>query len=186
MKQANVPASLLDILVSVLYVANKAAEGRTVIQKWCYFTSVQLGLQLVFSPHYYGPYSEPLSNAMASLIASDFLIERRRLTRTGRTVYCYELTTDGKALAKEIQQRSPTAHRVAKRVVRTCTSVVGNNISILSWAAKVYFILTERGRPVTYDEVSTLAKNLGWRLATKEIEPAMKLLRALKLAQESG
>ena len=185
MTKRDVSASMLDVFVSALDAAGDVAEGRTVIQKWCFFTSVKLGLQFDFAPHHYGPYSARLSDMMTSLVTSDFLVERPRITKGGRTVYCYKLTDDGRALASEIEARSRHVHSTAKGVVQVCTDVVGNNIDILSWAAKVYFILTQEGRTVAYDEVCSLAEKLGWQLSDKEIDSAMKLLRALKLATVS-
>ena len=184
MKPKDTLASVLEVFVSALDAAKGEAQGRTVIQNWCYLTSVVLGTPLDFISHHYGPYSPTLAGMMTSFATSDFLQEKTRITGAGRIVYCYELTPDGKALAREIQNRSPDFYRAARKVVETCTEVAKNNINILSCAAKVYYILSQKGKSVTYSEVRRLAKKFGWRLSTEEIDSAMELLQALELAQK--
>ena len=64
--------------------------------------------------------------------------------------------------------------------------VVGNNISILSWAAKVYYLLERKGKEVTYVEIKKIARNFGWELSESEIDSGVKLLSALGIAKKAN
>lgn len=172
------------VMILLIDAAGGSAEGRTTLQKWLYFASIKKGLDFEFIPHFYGPYSEPVSRTINDLIASDFLFERGRVTRYDRTIYTYTLTDDGKNIADDLKRTNCELYDTLKEVVDVCTSVVGNNISILSWAAKVYFLLQRQGRQIMYTEIRKIGKSLGWQLSELEIDAGVKLLSALRLAKK--
>jgi hypothetical protein len=171
------------VMILLLETAGGTVEGRTTLQKWFYFASIKTGLDFNFGPHFYGPYSEPVSNTINDLIASDFLFERGRITRHERIIYTYTLTEDGRNIAEDLKNNNKELYHTLKEVVDTCTNIVGNNISILSWAAKVYFLLQKEGKQITYAEIKKMGKSLGWQLSDEEIDSGVKLLSALKLAK---
>ncbi|MGD0496467.1 MAG: hypothetical protein ABSB28_10615 [Candidatus Bathyarchaeia archaeon] len=172
------------IIILMVDAAEGAVEGRTTLQKWCYFAAVKTGLDLGYKPHFYGPYSEAISRAMNDLITSDFLVERGRMTYHGRVLYSYSLTEDGEKIAEDLKEKDSKLHKSLKEIVETCTTTAGNNISILSWAAKVYFLLQRKGKEITYGEIKRVGRKLGWTLAENEIESGLRLLTALNLAKK--
>lgn len=160
-------------------------EGRTTIQKLAYFSSVKTGIDMEYGPHYYGPYSSPVAAHLENLVAIDFIVEKGRRTIRDRTMYSYSLTKDGEALAKKIEKKYLDKYRIIRSVVNRCYRIVHNNISVLSWAAKVHYILRQTKKPMTYEEAISTGKLFGWKLSDKEIESAVKLLLALGLIKKS-
>ena len=47
-------------------------HGRTLLQKRIYFASVLAKEELGFRPHYYGPYSQTVADAVDSLVIQPF------------------------------------------------------------------------------------------------------------------
>ncbi len=174
------------VMILLIEAAGGSVEGRTTLQKWFYFTSVKTNLDFGFVPHFYGPYSETVSRTINDLISSDFLFEMGRMTRHERIIYTYTLTEDGKNIAKDLKRENKELYSKIKEIVDTCTEVVGNNINILSWAAKVYYLLQRQGKQITYGEIKKMGKGLGWQLSEVEIDSAAKLLSALKLARKQN
>lgn len=172
------------VMLLMIDAAGGSVEGRTTLQKWFYFASVKTKLDFGFIPHFYGPYSEVVTRTLNDLIASDFLYEAGRVTRHDRIIYTYTLTEDGKKISADLRERHNELYQTLKEIVDTCTNVVGNNINILSWAAKVYYLLQSKGKQITYGEIKNIGKNLGWKLSEDEIDSAVKLLSALKLAKK--
>jgi len=122
----------------MVYASNGIVEGRTTLQKWGGSSSAKTKLELDYEPYFYGPYSRAISRATDELIASDFLIERGRATHHRKVMYTYTLTNDGEMFAKDLKKQYPELYKVIKNIVEISTRTVGNNINILSWAAKVY------------------------------------------------
>lgn len=172
------------VMILMVRAAGGSVDGRTTLQKWFYFASVKTGMDFGFIPHFYGPYSDVVSRTINSLIASDFLLETGRLTHFDRVMYMYTLTDDGKKIAEDLKETHKKLYNTLKEVVDTCTNVAGNNINILSWAAKVYYLLQRQGKQITYAEIRNMAESLGWQLSEPEIDSGVKLLSALELASK--
>src|SRR6266581_3942817 len=66
------------ILLVVAQEPDTTIRGRTLLQKKLYFLSVLCDLDYGFSPHFYGPYSSPISGEIATLLAVGFLEESSR------------------------------------------------------------------------------------------------------------
>ncbi len=174
---------LKDVLISVLDTADGQVNGRTALQKLCYFVSVEIGKDLGYIAHYYGPYSPSVAFTAKELSGLDFIDERGIITSNDRLVYSYRLTHDGQSLANEIRRRSRKLYEHVNKVVDICTKVTGNNADILSWAAKVHYILIQKRGKVTYKEVMTVGKSFGWKLSKQEIDSGVQLLKALSLVK---
>lgn len=171
-----------ELLVGILHAEPvDEIEGRTTIQKLAYFSSVKTRIDMGFGPHYYGPYSPLVASYLEDLVALDFIVEKGRRTVRDRTMYSYALTKDGEKLAKKIEKTYPKEYRTVKTIVNRCYRVVHNNISVLSWAAKVHYLLHQAGKPMTNEEAISTGRLFGWKLSEKGIESAVKLLLALQL-----
>ncbi|MCZ7362964.1 MAG: hypothetical protein O8C58_06495, partial [Candidatus Methanoperedens sp.] len=57
------------------------------------------------------------------------------------------------------------------------------DVNILSWAAKVNYILAKQGTPMTPDEITMIAESFGWKLSQPQIDNAVELLKKLDLCQ---
>jgi len=170
-----------ELLVAILGVNPEGIDGRTAIQKLGYFCSVRLKEEVGYGPDFYGPYSPLVAAHIQDLVGMDFIGEKARRTLHGRVMYSYYLTEDGEELARGIHEANPEIYSAIKEVVETCSNVVNNNIYVLSWAAKIHFIVSQTKKPISYTEAIQLGQEFGWELNPSKIESAAKLLQALNL-----
>ncbi len=159
-------------------------SGRTAIQKIAYFESIKLEYDLKYKPHFYGPYSPVVDQTLMDLTVSDYVEERARTTLLDRTLYSYSLTDDGLELVQQVKKREPEKFALIKEIVEEC-SKYGNNINVLSCAAKVYFLLTQKGSTLSNDEAIEMGRTFNWELSEEEIESGVRLLSDLELASKS-
>jgi len=170
-----------EMLISILSIDHNGIKGRTAIQKLGYFCSVKLGQEAGYGPDFYGPYSSIVASNIQDLVAMDFTTESKRRTQNQRLMYSYSLTEDGEELVNEIKRKNPEFYSTISEVVEKCRATVNNNIYILSWAAKVHFILCQTKKPITYMKAIEIGEEFGWKLNPTKIESAVQLLKALDL-----
>ncbi|MGE5578460.1 MAG: hypothetical protein ACM3WU_00320 [Bacillota bacterium] len=154
--------------------------GRTILQKIVYFCSVILKLEVDYFPHYYGPYSEEVSQAVKSLSALGFISESKHMTNTGLWGYDYQLTKDGTELFSSLST-NPTLKRVADVVSKILSLEGWNHTQTISCAAKVNFILHRNNQPMTREAISKEAEGLGWKLDAGTISSVVSFLESLNL-----
>ena len=174
-----------ELILSVLGNSPEPIDGRTAIQKISYFSSLRVGVDMGYRPHFYGPYSPVLASLLENLVGLGFVEEKPRLTLRGRTMYSYSLTDDGYKLLDEIRKREPSEFAAVRRVVDRSKKIAGNSINVLSWAAKANFLLSQKGQEISYEEVKEAGKRFGWKLSDEEIGSGVKLLAGLGLARKS-
>ena len=174
-----------ELIIAILSVEPDGIDGRTVIQKLGYFVSVTMKMDAGYGADFYGPFSPLVAAHLQNLVGLDFVVEKGRRTVRDRIMYSYYLTDDGQQLAKKIKEEYRTGYSTIVNVVKKCGKIVHYNLNVLSWAAKVHFILGKTGRAMTYNEAISAGKLFGWKLGEKEIESAVKLLLALGLIQKT-
>lgn len=177
-----------EFIVAILGVEPNGINGRTVIQKLGYFASEEMRKDVGYGPDFHGPFSPSIAGNLENLVGLDFVIEKGRWTSRGRTMYSYFLTDDGKRLAEEIKKDHPEEYSVIRDVVKKCGKTAHFNYNILSWAAKLHFILKRSRRKMTYEEAIKVgpqqAHLYGWELSGEEIDSALELLLALGLLKK--
>jgi len=176
----------ISLILSVLRSSTIPIEGRTAIQKIVYFVSVKSSLDLGYRRHFYGPYSSVVASHLGNLVSMGYVAERQRLTTQNRTIYSYSLTRDGQKLLRSIGKGQEKDYPAIRDVVGKCRRIARNNINTLSCAAKVYFLLSQRMKKATYQEVMRMARRSGWELCPEEIDSGAKLLSTLGLVQKSN
>ncbi len=105
-----------DAILATVAATGAPLQGRTSLQKLVYFEAENSLVDAKFKPHFYGPYSEDVANAVDSMVALGYLKEN--VTVLGEQtdpwlaavsgevkVYSYELNDEGKQLAEEIEKR---------------------------------------------------------------------------------
>ena len=97
-------------------------------------------------------------------------------------MHSFIINDDGTKIANSIKENSREQVRKIEETVKICESF-GQNYDILSWAAKIHWILDEKNRPISEQEIISLAKSHDWNLDQEEIDSAKKLLLALKLVK---
>lgn len=173
-----------EIIVAMLYILPEGIDGRTVIQKLGYFISVKMGKDIGYQADFYGPFSPLVAAHLENLVGLDFVAERGRRTIRDHVMYSYSLTDDGQKLACGVKEQYPKEFLIIKDVVKKCQKIAHNNFYVLSWAAKVHYVLSQTKKEMTRKEAIEASKLFGWNLGEKEIESAIRLLLALGLIEE--
>lgn len=178
------PADHLTVRETVLLVIDAAGgtvDGRTAIQKLCYFAALASNEDLGHRAHYYGPYSREVEAAVENETFAGDLDETVRTFfsqwtgREGRH-YTYALTEQGKDFTAQIREAKPdAAGRIEPIVKRLGELVPGYKQHPLSLAAKVDLILRQQGA-VMADQIPTVAKGLGWEVNDEDVAEAVNIL----------
>ncbi len=168
-------------------------EGKTKLQKLIYFAGVmtrKLDL-LGYVPHYYGPYSATVEDAVGQLCSLG-LLERRAFRygpgdRRGfeQVRYDYRLTEAGKQLAGHKAGRLPNTAESLRTAVEGIRQAGDASYMGLSYAAKAFFLLRQEGGTATADQIRARAREFGWDVRDEDVNTAVDFLRALKLVKES-
>ncbi len=174
-----------ELVLSVVGSSPEPVEGRTAIQKIAYFSSLRTGLDLGYRPHYYGPYSPVVASLLENLVALGYIEETARLTTHERTMYTYSLTQDGRKVLSEIRKNETSKYTSIRAIAYRCQKIAGNSINILSWAAKTYFLLSQKGQEISFEGLEKAGKQLGWNISKDEIASGAKLLAGLGLVSKN-
>jgi uncharacterized protein YwgA len=174
----------------VLLVADAAGgklEGRTVAQKLAYFAGWALEQPTGHTPYFYGPFSSDVEAALNRLVMAGDLeetIERLPDWSGGSDVlkHVYALTDRGAEAVGAIREDHADEAGIVDSMVGALKEAVPElRQKTLSAAAKIHFIVTEKNREVSDDEVRVIAKGLGWHLSKRQIERTADLLAGLGL-----
>jgi hypothetical protein len=175
---------IFELVLALLSTIPEGIKGRTVLQKLGYFASVKLKIDAGYAADFYGPYSPAVAEHLQNMVELDFVVEKGRQTLHNRTMYNYSLTEDGLELAKKVKEEYPKEYAVVRNIVRKCGRTVHCNYNVLSWAAKVHFVLHRADKAMTRAEAIDASQSFGWKLDQEEVESAVRLLLALGLIKE--
>ncbi len=175
-------------LVLMLIDANEGViEGRTVLQKISYFAGKKLGWKLAFAPHYYGPFSTEIEDSTDLLVSQGLLTEMiERLpvsnptTGFGLRKYTYNLTQRGEKYLRQRLSQFPKTPKAAEELVKSIKRESGLNPSVLSAAAKIHYIVSAEGEPLSTEAIAEKAADIGWDLGKEEINQVGELLVSLR------
>jgi len=179
------------ILITLSASEDGKIEGRTRLQKLAFFVSEIMGIDAGYEPHIYGPYSSALRNIVEAQVSRGIISEQRvPWSSSGfsghdldKVRYDYELKPQGKLALDERLQADPQGFARAQELVQKVNST-GADYRVLSWAAKLYWILAEeRGRPVPLPRAQERAHELGWPISHQQAQQGIALLRELELVR---
>jgi uncharacterized protein YwgA len=177
-----------DFVISLVDASGGAIQGRTLMQKRAYFVALlsRIDVDLDFSAHFYGPYSAVVDNTLTQLKNLRFIEE----TATGYGVdttgfemkrYDYRLTADGKSIAAKLRTTTE-GQRIGEIVARM--SQAGNpNYMELSIAAKAFFIVQDKQKAMSKQEIIREAEKFNWIIQPNSLERAVSFLERLKMLQ---
>jgi uncharacterized protein YwgA len=179
------------VMMTIHDEAHGTLHGRTLMQKRIYFASVLAKEELGFRPHYYGPYSQTVADAVDSLVSNCFLAESiesfpgeaNLFGERERRRHSYSLTDDGKTVVKATLGTEESA-RWREALQKVNSHPVAQDFNLLSVAAKVHVILKGMGRAKT-TEISLQAQAYGWQLSPGDIEKVGDYLEHLGLITRS-
>jgi uncharacterized protein YwgA len=175
-----------DLVLAIVDSRNGILKGRTILQKLSFFVDDRLNIGIRFKPHFYGPYSEDIAEATASLVALDFLTETSEVIPLASSqdptfdsrVYTYALTKAGRELIKE-RRKHVSLYKEVKEVVSQLeeSGLKTWDAGSLSAAAKIVFILkTRERRELGNEEIARYANFLGWKLSKERVDELSKYL----------
>lgn len=162
----------------------KRISGRTLLQKKLYFLSVLARENFGYRPHYYGPYSQLVADNLGALCQAGFLKEEVDTFRPesiggfGEVKrYSYSETEDTYALVEDRwDQIEPYLNYV--RIINS--DQITDDVDLLSFAAKVHFIVSGQGR-ATGQQIIEIAASLGWKISEKQLPQIVGYLETLEL-----
>lgn len=184
----------MDPRLAVL-LALKATDGklvgRTLLQKRLYFLNELLDLGIKFRPHYYGPYSREVADAVDSLVSSGLLRETVEYFEDVEDAYgdlrryTYALSEDSdEAIGTLAEAADSKQSALIEEKAREINALAqANDYRDLSIAAKIHHIVGLRGK-VTVGELAKEALQLGWSLPESDQgmnEKAVNFLKELGL-----
>lgn len=181
MRRSERKLEVSEFILALLSAKPTGLYCRTTVQKLGYFASILIGEDFGYGPDFYGPFSSSVAANLQNLVETDFVLERGRTTSRYRRMYCYFLNDEGLTLAKTIKKTYTKENRVIQFVVNKCDKIAHLNYNILSWAAKVHFVLNRSKKSMTYEEAISASKSFGWKLNEQEVAEGARLLQELKL-----
>lgn len=87
-------------------------------------------------------------------------------------------------MIRTVREKYPRQYQIISTIVKQCKEAANLDPNILSWAAKVHFILNQEQRHLTRDEIARLADTFNWKLNPSQIDSAIQLLKELDLLKE--
>lgn len=181
--------NIRDLLLLIVDAAGETVEGRTIAQKLGYFVGVELGRDLGYQAHFYGPFSRDVEEAFTlGVLAGDLeeSVERIPDWYGGPDAlrHSYTLSPEGHERVEELKQEyADEAGRIQATVEAIGQAIPQFRQQALSAAAKIHLIVTDQGRPVAPAEIPQLARHLGWQLSQDEVNRTVDVLRRLELVQ---
>jgi uncharacterized protein YwgA len=178
-----------DIVHLTLYAFGGRIEGRTKLQKTIYFVGIFTDSlpDLGYRPHFYGPYSDLVTAAVARLKSLGFLTESTlgsgAVGVAGFEIarHDFQLTKQGEQIADEKAKLNPDAWSRLKEAVERVKNAGSIDYMRMSVAAKTYYMLRAKGKSATPEELCESARSLGWETKPQEIEQSISFLQKLGL-----
>jgi uncharacterized protein YwgA len=173
-----------DLVLAAIEASGGRIEGRTRLQKLVFFVSTLLDVDAGYRPHLYGPYSSVVSATAESQASRGVVRETvEEFPSTSGFAghdddfrrYVYVLTDEGRKALAWRAQRKPQEFSEAVRIAQLLVAS-GADYRLLSWAAKLYFVLRAEKQPLTYAAARERALHLGWNMAPAEVETGVDLL----------
>jgi len=78
-----------------------------------------------------------------------------------------------------VSEKSRPLQNKISNLVRTCKETVNLDANMLSYSAKVYYIISSQSKPMTVNEIQKTAGSFGWNLSQNDINDAVDLLKQL-------
>jgi len=185
-----------EFILLVLNEYGGTIQGKTLLQKLTYFSALavapDLPQKLGYKAHYYGPYSATVDDALGRLESLGFVEESRVpygvLGDRGFEVkrFDYELKKDGKAVAARLRETYPQESDAICSVTTTVKRAQKDLSYIdMSIAAKAYFLLRQKGGPMSSEEIREMARTFSWTINETQLEKAARLLKELGFVETS-
>ena len=183
-----------DFVQLALLAMDGEIKGKTKLQKTVYFLGLMAGCldDLGYRPHFYGPYSDDVADAINRLKAIGAVDQNVRgggaADQSGFEVcrYDFSLNDEGRELAEATARQSHGLFDKVSKAAKTFREVGDLDYMRLSIAAKTYFMLGEKKGRATDAELTRLAQRFGWDVSVLEVQTAARDLGELGLVEMSA
>jgi uncharacterized protein YwgA len=177
---------IYELILAMLSEFGGRLTGRTKIQKLCYFYSILKNRGLGFRPHYYGPYSPAVENALDELEGIGLIDKKIKLlgeNSTGFEVkrYDYEITRYGHQVVQSINNSQEK--KDLKEFAEHIKKIEMPGTMDISIAAKAYYILDREKKSLTGEQIRKKAELFGWDIDPDSIDKAENFLQAFGLVE---
>lgn len=177
------------VLFAIAEAYDGRIPGRTLLQKVAYFVGVRLEVDLGYGPHYYGPYSREITDALEANQDVGALIENRKESRHAfaghdapKVYYEYTLTERGQRFQQLKSEWGGIAYTQAVDIAKKIKGLDATYMQ-LAFASKVHYILSHATVSLTQEDVRQKAQELGWSMGESDINKGVDLLRTLGFIQ---
>lgn len=164
-------------------------SSKTKIHKLCYLYSIIYNKDFGFKPHYYGPYSPKVENALDELKGIGLLDIKEQsfgFNHQGFEVvrYDYSLNKYSCEVIHKIRDSYKEEINKIKDFVSKLKKAEDPDYFELSIAAKAYYILRKEGKPLTDELIVEKAKEFDWHITKDTLDKAIELLIMLGLVNK--
>jgi uncharacterized protein YwgA len=179
------------LVMWVLATLGDRPNGKTYLQKLCFFVGRVLNQEFGYRAHYYGPYSDQIASEIGFLNANDYIYESRKGSSVpdGRgwevTRFDYRLSERGVIGVGWLDQQHSEQSKAVRAAVESILAAGELNYIGLSLAAKTFWILTDEGKPMTFEGISEKANQFKWTVSGDDVRKATDFLGKLDLASVS-
>ncbi|MBN1901487.1 hypothetical protein JW926_09225 [Candidatus Sumerlaeota bacterium] len=180
------------LILSLKYFGGKVG-GKTLLQKRIFFLGELLEKRdLGYFPHYYGPFSQDVSDCLIVSVLNGYVQENvfpygRDHQGFEMRRYEYQLSETGIKLADILERRlSEQTQNLKNAVERFMKAASELNYMVLSYAAKLYYILKQKsniGFPATFDEIKEMGDKFNWKIDQNDFRKGVFALQKLGLVE---
>ncbi|OYD14340.1 hypothetical protein CH330_08880 [candidate division WOR-3 bacterium JGI_Cruoil_03_51_56] len=181
-----------SIVLLMIHYFGDSVKTKTKVMKLAYFLGELLKRRdLGFYAHFYGPYSDKVSNALSQLVYLGFINEKCLefgYDQQGfeRYRYDYSINKEGKKVVRLAEGQCPKeAERIKEAGAKLKDAAGDMDYMALSYAAKTYFLLKAAEKTMTSDEIRRKAEAFSWRLVKHDVDRSVQFLKGLSLVKTS-
>jgi uncharacterized protein YwgA len=175
-----------NVILLALHAFGGEISGRTLLVKRLFFLGELLRRDMSYYPHYYGPYSDAITDDLGLLRNLGMIDEKSNefnVSHSGFEVrrYDYRLTKEGEKAVSWLEAEYAAEVEAIRQQVSRLKDAGDPNYIELSVAAKAYMIVKQAKRPLTPQAISREARKFSWHVTDKQVESAVEFLKKLKL-----
>jgi uncharacterized protein len=168
-------------------------RGKTKLQKTVYFLGIVTDVleDLGYRPHFYGPYSGEVAEAVDRLRALGFVDQTvsgaGSVDNSGFEVarHDFRLNDQGRQMAEMKAKANPNVWAKLVKAASVLKKAGDLDYVKLSIAAKTYFMIGERKGVASVDDLAELARKFGWSVTQDQVQEAAGFLQQIGLVELS-
>ncbi len=181
------------VQISLLALGGEV-QGKTSLQKKVYFFGVLTNTleELGYRPHFYGPYSDDVAQAVQELRMIGYVEQTVRSAGIAdaagfeRCRYDYHLTEAGTRVARAKASVNKDLWTKLDSIAKRLNLAGDIGYMKLSIAAKTYFLLGQSDGQPSKEDLAKLASKFGWSVKPDEIHEAASYLEKLHIFPRSS